>query len=284
MSKKARSLIEKAAGGGKVSKKDYQNLLDAGLSSQKIQNMVGKMDGYSFKNDVIPQQQTAIYDLNQATSNAANINSDLLKISNSPVQYTTQRVDNPKFSKNDRTPFEPETIDQSVVDYNYYTNNPEYMKYFSGGTFDSQNDIINTNMAIRAADTANTNRNLGMLQINNTPYTAPAPAPAPAPAAAPVPQAPAPTPYDPMQGMMDTMRGFMGDFTGGFTEAMQSMQQQPFYNQPLMVGGYTGSFAPNGMLQSRPSRLGYGGTSSLNRDTQNSPAPTTLSINNSLNI
>ena len=34
---------------------------------------------------------------------------------------------------------------------------------------------------------------------------------------------------------MDNMRGFMGEFTGGFTEAMQSLQQQPFYNQPLMV-------------------------------------------------
>ena len=159
------------------------------------------------------------------------------------------------------------------------------MKYFSGSTFDSQNDIINTNMAIRAADTANTNRNLGMLQINNTPYTAPAPAPAPAPVAAPVPQAPAPAPYDPMQGMMETMKGFMGDFTGGFTEAMQSLQQQPFYNQPLMVGGYSGTFAPNGMLSS-PSRIGYGGTSSLNRDNmQSGMSPSSaLSINNSINI
>ena len=242
------------------------------------------MDGYSFKKDVIPQQQLAINDLNNATSNAADVSKDLLRISNAPIQYTTQQVANPKYRNSERSPFEDRYNTENVIDYNYYTSNPEYMKYFSGSTFDSQNDIINTNMAIRAADTANTNRNLGMLQINNTPYTAPAPAPAPAPVAAPVPQAPAPAPYDPMQGMMETMKGFMGDFTGGFTEAMQSLQQQPFYNQPLMVGGYNGSFAPNGMLQSRPSRLGYGGTSSLNRDTQNTPAPTTLSINNSLNI
>ena len=283
MSKRARGLIEKAAGGGKVSKKDYQNLLDAGLSSEKIQNMVAKMDGYSFKSGVIPQQQAAINNLNNATSNAANVSKDLLQISNSPVQYTTQQVNNPKYRNNERTPFEDRYNTENVIDYSYYTSNPEYMQYFSGGSFDSQNDIIKTNMAIRAADTAYTNRNLGMLQINNTPYTAPTPAPAP-PAPAPAP-APAPTPYDPMQGMMDTMRGFMGDFTGGFTEAMQSLQQQPFYNQPLMVGGYSGSFAPNGML-STPSRIGYGGTSSLNRDNMQSgmsPA-SSLSINNSINI
>ena len=64
---------------------------------------------------------------------------------------------------------------------------------------------------------------------------------------------------------------------------MQSLQQQPFYNQPLMVGGYTGSFAPNQMMSTR-SRVGYGGTSSLNRDTMASQPTTPLSINSSINI
>ena len=61
------------------------------------------------------------------------------------------------------------------------------MKYFDGKSFDSVNDIVSTNMAIQQARTDQTNRDLGMLQINNTSYSPPpTPVPQAAPALAPL--------------------------------------------------------------------------------------------------
>ena len=52
------------------------------------------------------------------------------------------------------------------------------MQYFGGKSFDTVNDIVSTSMAIKQARTDQTNRDLGMLQINNTSYSPP-PAPVP---------------------------------------------------------------------------------------------------------
>ena len=148
---RASNLIAEFAGDNKViNERDYRKLLEAGVSPDKIKSKMDK-GGYTLKGNFNPAQTLAISNLNQATPNAAKISNDLLKMSNNPVQYTTQQVANPKYKNNERTPFEDRYNKESVVNFDYYTSNPEYMKYFDGKSFDSVNDIVNTNMAIQQA-------------------------------------------------------------------------------------------------------------------------------------
>ena len=102
---KLNNLLEELSGDNNViNEGDYKKLLAAGIPASKIQDRMAKT-GYTFKGNFNPAQTLAISNLNQATPNAASVSNDLLKMANSPIQYTTQQVANPKYKNNERTPF-----------------------------------------------------------------------------------------------------------------------------------------------------------------------------------